>query len=95
MITKTEIKLRGLGLVTVGEAPLAEAWVCSTVDCAAASLPIGLKLTAAIPIAAEIPMTNCVMRVLGMVASIHDATQARIRKCQPNTCDRGHTSSAL
>src|SRR5262245_42775574 len=37
-------------------------------------------------------MTNCLMRVLGTVASIHDATQARLCQHEPNACDRGHTS---
>ena len=80
MVTKPEIELRRLGFVTVGEAPLGEAWVCSTVDCAAASLPIAPTLTAAIAMAAAIPMTNCAM-LLRMVASIHE-------------CDSRHTRSA-
>jgi hypothetical protein len=50
--------------------------VCSTVNCATA-LPIVLMLTATIPMAAAIPMTNCVM-LFGKIASIHECDGGRV-----------------
>ena len=46
-------------------------------DCATA-LPIAPTLTAAIPMATAIPMTNCVM-LLGMIASIHECDGIEIK----------------
>jgi hypothetical protein len=76
MVTKPEIELRGLDFVTVGEAPLGRGLGLLDGRLRNGVVSNCTDAYSRHSAAATIPMTNCVMRVLGMIASIHDATCA-------------------